>query len=102
MPPRRRKPVPARRRPLPAALVKRAAHLAAKKRERLLAEGRELIALVRRRRAEITEAFYDIGDALLSLSAPDMLAALGYESIYALAAKEFGLSEGQVVELIEI
>jgi hypothetical protein len=87
---------------LPAALVANAEELARGKRERLLREGRELVALVKRRVRGIAEAFYDIGDALLRLSAPDVLAALGYGSIHALSAAELGLSERQVTELVEI
>ena len=49
---------------LPAALAKRATAAAAGKRARLLRAAREQLALIARRKSEVTEAFYDIGVAL--------------------------------------
>ena len=47
----------AKKRALPVAFVKHAERLAAGKRARIEREAREAIALIRRRKAEIAEAF---------------------------------------------
>jgi len=49
------------------ALAKRASTLAEAARERLVKQAREDLALIKRRKAEIAEAFYDIGEALKRL-----------------------------------
>jgi hypothetical protein len=68
------------KRKLSPALARRAAQAARHKLEWLRARGRELVALIKRRKRVITEAFYDIGDALAELKRPDMLRALGRRS----------------------
>ena len=92
----------AKKRALPVAFVKHAERLAAGKRARIEREAREAIALIRRRKAEIAEAFYDIADALVRLSEPVVLSVVGHATIYELADKEVGLSGKQVDDLIAI
>ncbi len=62
---------------MPAALLKRAKAEATAKRARLEGRARGLLDLIARRKDEINEAFYDIGEALAELSHADMIAALG-------------------------
>ena len=92
----------AKERALPVGFVKHAEKLAAGKRARIEREAREAIALIKRRKAEISEAFYDIAEALVHLSDPVVLSVVGHRTIYELADKEVGLSGKQVDELIAI
>lgn len=87
---------------VPAALAKRASALASAKHARLRAEARSLIALVRRRRAEISDAFYDIGEALAKLKARDMLDALGVRSFAELCESKVGISVTVAEELVRV
>lgn len=87
---------------LPAALGRRATAAAAAKRERLLGEARSLVALVERRKREITEAFYDIGEALQRLKQRDMLAVLGRRSFAELCEKDAGISASTGQRLVEV
>lgn len=87
---------------VPAALAKRAEQLVDRKRERVRREAAEAIALIKRRVSEIAEAFYDIGDALLRLSEPAVLAVVGHKTVQELGAKEFNFSARQVDELLAI
>jgi hypothetical protein len=89
-------------RKLPAALVKNAAHEASLKQSRLAREGRADIALIRRRRDRITEDFYDIGEAIVRLRRPGVVAALGYASFAALCEKALGMGETQASHLVTI
>jgi hypothetical protein len=91
-----------KKRALPVAFVKRAEKLAAGKRARLEREAREAIALIKRRKSEIAEAFYDIADALVRLREPVMLAVLGYKTVYELADAEVGMAAKQVDDLLAI
>ncbi len=77
---------------VPAALAKRAARLKAEKARRMRAEGRELIAFVRRKKAEAADAFYEMGVALGKLRDRDMLRALGCRPFEALCRDHVGLS----------
>ncbi|HSO37269.1 MAG TPA: hypothetical protein VLT33_32305 [Labilithrix sp.] len=96
------KPSTTKKRALPVAFVKHAEKLAAGKRARIEREAREAIALIKRRKAEIAEAFYDIADALLRLSDPVVLSVLGYKTVHQLADEEVDLSGKQVDELLGI
>lgn len=87
---------------MPAALVKRAEKLAAGKAARLRAEGKQLIALVRRRRAEVSSAFYEMGVALRRLKAPEMKLALGYTSFDAFCKDTLGIASEVAARLIEL
>jgi hypothetical protein len=87
---------------LPPALAERASKLASKAKERLIAQARADIALIKRRKAEIAEAFYDIGEALVRLKKPGVAAALGYDDFYAMCKAEVGLAATQVDELVDI
>jgi len=65
---------------LPLAFATRAAKAAELKVARLLAEARRDLALIARRKGEIVEAFYDIGEALSRLKKREAIAALGRKS----------------------
>lgn len=89
---------------LPSALAKRAAAAAAKRRERLLAEAKDLVAQVRRKRDVISEAFYDIGLALRRLREREMLAALDVRNFSELCETTLTMSAtigAQLVEIVE-
>jgi hypothetical protein len=87
---------------VPVALAKRAASAAAAKRQRLLREARELVALVKRRKKEVTEAFYDIGEACARLQDKAMVAVLGRRSFAEVCEKDLGMSVATARRLIEI
>lgn len=87
---------------LPAALVKRAEQQVAAKRERLAKEARDDIALIRRRQAEIAEAFYDVGEALVRLKRPDVAQAVGRASFKELCEKDLEMSVATANRLITI
>lgn len=93
---------PARTAQLPKALAKRAAALSAGKRARLARRGAELVTLVKRRRQEIADAFYDIGEALQELRARDMLAALGVRTFAELCDTKLGISAALGQQLVEV
>jgi hypothetical protein len=87
---------------LPAALARRAERAASAKVARLVAEAKRDIALIRRRRAEITEAFYDIGEALVRLKRREVVAALGCRSFAELCETHVGISPAQADRLVDI
>lgn len=87
---------------LPKALAKRAAALSTQKRRRLLTQAKELIALIKRRRAEISDAFYDIGEALVVLQQRDMLSALGMKSFAELCESKLGISVSLAAQLVDV
>lgn len=87
---------------LTPALAQRAAALAEAARQRILRQAREDVALVKRRKAEITEAFYDIGEALLRLRQAEVPKALGYRSFGELCKNGLGLSLSTASRLVEI
>ncbi len=72
------------------------------KQKRIAASARADIALIHRRRARITEDFYDVGEALVRLKAPGVAASLGYPSFSALCAAELGLSATKAAQLVDI
>ncbi len=77
---------------LPAALVKRVKAEVAAKRTRLQTRAHGLLDLIARRKFDINEAFYDIGEALAELSHADMIAALGRKTFREVCKKDCGLS----------
>jgi hypothetical protein len=87
---------------LPGALVRRAAAAATAKHARLLREARELLALISRRKKEITEAFYEIGEALAKLKQRDMIEALGRKTFAEVCEKDAGLSAATGQQLVEV
>jgi hypothetical protein len=87
---------------LSPALAKRAAEMAAGKRRRLAEEARADIELIRRRKDEITERFYDIGEALVRLLRPGVAEAIGHESFGALCEKELAMSPTKARQLVAI
>lgn len=89
--------------PLPAALAKRAALAGERKLRALAKAAREDMALIKRRRADIEDAFYDIGEALERLQRPGVLAALGVKtSFFVFVAAELGISKETASRLIGI
>ena len=97
-----RRPKTSEKTRLPAALAKRAETAAAGKLGRLIAEAKEDIALIARRRVDISEAFYDIGEALVRLKRREIVAAMGCRSFAELCEQRVGLSSSQADRLIEI
>lgn len=87
---------------MPAALVKRANEQAAQKRRRLAEEARADIDLVRRRRDEITERFYDVGEALVRLQRPGVAESIGHGSFGELCEKELAMSASKAKKLVAI
>ncbi len=70
-----------------AALARRAEKAADAKIARILAQAKQDIDLIARRRGEITEAFYDVGEALVRLKRREVVAALGCRSFAELCAE---------------
>lgn len=87
---------------LPTALVKQGEKLVAKKKARLLAEAKELIAVVRRKRQEISEAFYDIGLALQRLKSREMRLALGYATFEQFCTERLGIAVELAARLVDV
>ena len=87
---------------MPAALAKRAATAAQGKIARLVAEAKEDIALIQRRRAEISDAFYDIGEALVRLKRREIVAAMGCRSFAELCEQQIGISSSQADRLVDV
>lgn len=90
-------------RPLPAALAKRAALAGERKLRALAKAARDDIALIKRRKADIEDAFYDIGEALERLQKPGVLAALGVQKpFFAYVAEDLGISRETAARLLAI
>jgi hypothetical protein len=87
---------------LPAALVKRAKAEVTAKHSRLATRAHGLLDLISRRKSEISEAFYDIGEALAELSHPDMISALGRKTFTDVCKKDCGLSATLAEGLIRV
>lgn len=87
---------------LTPALAKRAAALAEAARARLLKQAREDVALIKRRKAEIAEAFYDIGEALLRLRKDPVPKLLGFKGFGDLCKRGLDISASTAARLIEI
>lgn len=87
---------------LPAALAKRAEKAIAAKKARLEGEARADVALIRRRREVIGEAFYDIGLALMRLKRPGVAEALGRESFREICEKDLEMGIATADKLVTI
>lgn len=98
-----KKPTTKPARPLPAALAKRAALAGERKLHALAKAARDDIALIKRRKADIEDAFYDIGEALARLQRPGVLAALGVEKpFFTYVAEDLGISKETASRLLAI
>jgi hypothetical protein len=60
------------------------------------------IALIRRRRAEISDAFYDIGEALVRLKRREVVLAMGCKTFAELCEKYVAISATQAERLMDI
>jgi hypothetical protein len=69
---------------------------------RVVAAARSDIALLRRKRGDIAAAFYDMGEALVRLKAPDVYRAFKQPSWEASCRAELSMSESQAERLIEV
>jgi len=87
---------------LPSALARRATAAASAKVTRLRTEAKALLALIARRKKEITEAFYDVGEALLRLKQRDMVSALGRRSFAEVCEIDAGVSASTGERLVAI
>lgn len=85
-----------------ALLARRMEHGASAKIARTVAEARRDIAFVRRRRAEVAEAFYDIGEALVRLRRRDVVSAMGCRSFAELCQTHVGISPAQATRFVDI
>src|SRR5262245_39676482 len=90
------------KRALPAALLKRAEALAAKKRAELAERGREDVALIKQKQAEIVGGFFDIGAALQRLGQPGVAEAMGFGSFVDLVEAELSMSIAKARDLVAI
>ena len=89
--------------PLPAALAKRAALAGERKLRGLAKAARDDVALIKRRKGDIEDAFYDIGEALARLQQPGVLAALGVKkAFFAFVGDELGISPETASRLLAI
>ena len=86
---------PSAKKKLPAALVKNAEAAAKAKLARVVAEARRDIALIQRRRSEINEAFYDIGEALARLKRPGVYEAMGAKTWKSFCESQLEISVSQ-------
>jgi hypothetical protein len=89
-------------RKLPPALARRDAAAARAKLARLREAAAADVALILRRKAEISEAFFDIGEALGRLKPPAAWRALGRRSFAELCETDLGLSATRAAELLDI
>jgi hypothetical protein len=89
-------------RPLPTALAKRATAAASAKLARILDEAKRDLALIKRRRAEIADGFYDIGEALVRLKRREVVLALGCKTFAEVCEKHVAISASQAERLIDI
>lgn len=87
---------------LTPALAKRAERAAKLKLARIAKTAREDIALIKRRKGEIEEAFYDIGEALRRLRPIEVVRAVGCNTFAELCETKLGISVAQADRLITI
>lgn len=87
---------------VPSGLVKNAAKVSARALANLARRAHADISLIKARKADIADAFYDIGEALVRLRARGVPEALGYPNFETLCEREVGLRETQVGVLIDI
>lgn len=98
-----RKPAaPAPKPKLPAALAKRAKALHDAAQDRLVAQAREAIALIRDRREAIADDYFDVGQALVTLKSQAVALALGYDDVPAMLRAELDLSLDTANKLIDL
>ena len=83
-------------------LAARATAAASAKTKRLHAEARSLLSLIARRKKEITEAFYDIGEALTRLKSRDLVSALGRATFAEVCTLDAGISAATAERLVAI
>lgn len=88
--------------PLPPALAKRALRAADAKLARLLGEAKADLLLIARRKSQIVDAFYDMGEALRRLKRKEIVAALGRKSFAEVCEKDARVSLSQAGRLIDI
>ena len=93
-PPKKRKPS--------AALVKQAEQKHAAALARTGAQGEADVSLIGRKRAQIADAFYEIGEALQRLSRAGVAQALGADTFEELCDSRLGLSLTTAAQLISI
>lgn len=93
---------PAKKEKLPAALAKRVETEVAAKQTRLAEEARADIAIIRRRRDQISDAFYDMGEALVRLKRPGVAEALGRSSFREICEKDLAMSVTAASSLVAI
>jgi len=91
-----------RRARLNPALAKRAAQKAEAAHARDLVQARRDVALIVRRKAQIVDAFYDIGEALVRLQRPQAIAALHRRGFGEVCERDLGISVTRAWELIDI
>lgn len=89
-------------RALPKGFVARAKKTAALAHERKVAKAKELLASIRRRKGEMSGAFWDIGRDLAALRALEVESLLGHRGFFAMCQAECGLSETFVAEALRI
>jgi hypothetical protein len=87
---------------LTPALARRADALAKAARARMLAAAREDLALIQRRKAEIAEAFYDIGEALVRLRKEPIPKLLGFKGFVDLCKRGLSIAPTTADRLIDI
>jgi hypothetical protein len=92
--------MPARK--LPTALAKRAVATAEAAQKRALTEARAVIAEIRRKQAQIADAFYDIGELLVRLKRPVAIRALGRTSFGEVCEKDLGMSTTRADWLVAV
>ena len=87
---------------LPAALAKNAAAKAEAAKRTLLARAKDDLALIARKKVEIGEAFYEIGEALARLRAAPVPRLLGFASFADLCEVGIEISVTRAEQLIAI
>jgi hypothetical protein len=93
--------MPARKK-LPVALVKNAAEKAQAAKKSLLARAKADLALIARKKLEIADAFYEIGEALARLHAAPIPKLLGHASFAELCEQRLEMSVARADRLIAI
>jgi hypothetical protein len=92
----------ARKPELPPALAKRAAATATSAKKRALARAADDLALITRKKLEIADAFYEIGEALVRLRADGIPQLLGYANFAELCETRLELSLTRAEALVAI
>lgn len=87
---------------LPSGLVKNAKKVSDRAIANRARTAHADIALIKARKADIADSFYDIGEALVRLKKKGVAEALRYPSFQALCRSEVGLGDTQVGQLIDI